>query len=102
MSKHFLVFCLPVILFSAHALANQSAKDIRAILTDSEFQRVVADSEILSIINDGGRRYNVVHGACSTQVEVRSNCAPIPGGPCAEQVVFDSSSTTCLPTGPVR
>lgn len=91
------VLMIGSICFADVNLKSQSLEDVKSILSDNRFQVVVGQAEISSIQNLGRRHYLVNFGTCSLTVAVVSTCAPMPGGPCASEVRFDSSSVVCLP-----
>lgn len=79
------------------AMANQSADDIKTILNDGKVKALIGEGEISSIVNKGQRNYGIMFADCAVIVNVLSACAPIPGGPCAAEVRFNSGSVSCLP-----
>lgn len=76
---------------------SQSLQDMRAILNSEVIKNVVAETEVKSVTNLGKRRYTILFGSCAANVNVVSTCAPIPGGPCVDEVKLDPSQVNCLP-----
>ncbi|MCB0347343.1 MAG: hypothetical protein KDD37_00835 [Bdellovibrionales bacterium] len=85
------------ILFFSVAQASQSSDDITAILQDARVIHLMGDAEIRNITNLNGRRYELAFGNCIVHIRVSSICAPMPGGPCATEISWDSGSVSCLP-----